>query len=96
VELRGVESDLAAISITVSGRSLTKTPTVVSSGGRTATMAFARSGRMYRGLCGQKLNPSASAPSRAASRASWTSVMPQIFTRTMVLLTSVQQKQRSF
>ena len=46
VELRGVEPTLRQISITVSGRSLTKTPTVVSSGGRTATIAFARSGRM--------------------------------------------------
>src|SRR5438477_293852 len=64
------------------------TPTTVTNGGSFSTILAARAGSIYRRLSLQKLRPMASAPSKAASRASSNSVIPQIFTRVTVGLSS--------
>ena len=58
----------------------TKTPTGVTKGGRSATIARARPGSMKRGLSGQNTNPKACAPASTAARASSARVMPQNLT----------------
>src|SRR5204863_9026285 len=67
-----------------------KTPTGVTNGGSFRTIGATCSGVTKRGVFSTKMKPSASAPASTHIRASFTFVMPQIFTR--VIPTSSQRE----
>src|SRR5688572_24592919 len=69
----------ATIALMPSTDSLTNTPTASTSDGSDTMISAARSGAMYRGLCGQNTNPSAPAPCSTAWSASESLVMPHTF-----------------